>query len=92
MPNFTLIDGQIKADVWTNGSATSVKAIVHPQYQPEADGFMKLDDIKGELTIAKPVAFSLVNTPVRSSPSGRQNVGTFSALQTETPRGKKVML
>ena len=27
MPNFTLIDGQIKADVWTNGSATSIKGI-----------------------------------------------------------------
>ena len=88
MPNFTLIDGQIKADVWTNGSATSVKNALlsdcNPQeavkevgwwtvdgadfrhgskthegliiptegddivVQPEADGFMKLGDIKGE--------------------------------------------
>ena len=27
------------------------KAIVHPQYQPEADGFMKLGDIKGEVSV-----------------------------------------
>ena len=26
------------------------KAIVHPQFQPEADGYMKLDDIKGEFS------------------------------------------
>ena len=30
--------------------STTAKAIVHPQYQPEADGFMKLDDIKGEFS------------------------------------------
>ena len=35
MPNFTLIDGQIKADVWTNGSATSVKNALHSDYKPQ---------------------------------------------------------
>ena len=37
MPHFTTFDN------------FASKAIVHPQYQPEADGFMKLDDIKGEM-------------------------------------------
>ena len=29
----------------------AAKAIVHPQFQPEADGFMKLGDIKGEVLV-----------------------------------------
>ena len=38
--------GQVKPTQFS----TTAKAIVHPQYQPEADGFMKLDDIKGEFS------------------------------------------
>ena len=39
-----------KAIVHPQYQPEASKAIVHPQYQPEGDGFMRLDDIKGEFS------------------------------------------